>query len=395
MSSQPDTENRLLHHLAAFALAWFLASIIFTYVLRPITVSVPQPGYHIPSLGKGETAARNLQYLSGALRDGKTIVVLGSSELDSFYSNSPFRPDMFFPAHHLARVLTYGKPGFETLGMYGLLYALRPHLNAKTHLVLMLSPAWFSTGDMRPAVFNDNFNDTMLLQLYLSDDPRGVIHDYLTAHQADYTDMTFAQQLFLDDPSSIIDWNLPQFVAHIVNSRAYNQREKLNLFLSQLDQPSAAVDYNKMHAMDIPWDSIEAAAREHTLRRMTNNELWLDNTFYERTVKKYPARFKEYFPRDMNPEPEMNSLRLLLQMLQRSKVKPLLVMQPLNSRLYEDTGRFEPIDARIANLCREYSLDYLDLYALPLEQGFLKDDNHPSDFGWVQLDRRIAEHFRL
>lgn len=395
MSSQPVTENRLLHHLAAFALAWVVASSIFVYVLRPITVSLPQPGYHIPSLGKGEIAARNLLYLSGALRGGKTIVVLGSSELDKQFSDSTFKPDTFFPVHHLARVLTYGKPGFETLGMYGLLYALRPHLNPNTRLVLMLSPAWFRTTDMQPAIFNDNFNDTTLLQLYLSDDPRSVIHDYLTAHQADYTDMTFTQRLFLGDPSSIVDWNLPEFIAKTVNSRAYSQRGKLDLFLARLDEPSVTDGYDNVRAADIPWDNIEAAAHAKTLRRMTTNDLWVDNTFYVQVVKKHPARFKEYFPKDMNPEPEMNSLRLLLQMLQRNKVNALLVMQPVNSRLYGDMVRFEPVDTRIANLCREYGVDYLDLYAQPLVEGFLKDDAHPSDFGWEQIDRSIAEHFRL
>src|SRR5579859_6300665 len=111
MSSRLDTDNGVRKHLAAFALAWIAASSIFAYVLRAITVSAPQPGYHIASLGKGETATRNLLYISGALRGGKTVVVLGSSELDNHYSNSPFRPDMFFPAHRMARVLTYGKPG--------------------------------------------------------------------------------------------------------------------------------------------------------------------------------------------------------------------------------------------------------------------------------------------
>lgn len=395
MSLQLTTENRLLQHLAAFALAWVAASIIFVYVLRALTVTLPQAGYHIPSLGKGEAAARNLLYLSGALRGGRTVVVLGSSELDKQYSNSTYRPDIFFPAHRLAPVLTYGKPGFETLGMYGLLYALRPHLNANTRLVLMLSPAWFRTTDMQPAIFNDNFNDSTLLQLYLSDDPRGVIHDYLTAHETDYSDMTFAQRLFLDDPSGIVDWNLPMFVVDIINARAYSQREKLNLFLTQLDQPDLTEGFGAVHAQDLPWDNYEKIARARTLLRMTNNDVWVQNTFYTQAVKKHPQRFKDYFPSRMNPEPEMNSLKLLLQMLQRNKVKALLIMQPVNSHLYEDVARFQPVDERIANLCREYNMQYLDLYAQPLEKGFLKDDNHPSDLGWEQIDRRIAEQLKL
>lgn len=395
MSSPHGTEHRLLSHLAAFALAWIAASAIFAYVLRAIAVPLPQPGYHINSLGKGEVATRNLLYISGALRGGETIVVLGSSELDKQFSNSAFRPDMFLPAHHLARVLTYGSPGFETLGMYGMLSALRPHLNPNTRLVLMLSPAWFHSTDMQPAIFNENFNDSILLQLYLSDDPRGVVHDYLTTHQADYRDMTFTQRLFLGDPSSIMDWNLPMFVASTINSRAYGQREKLALFLGQLDRPDLGGRFAEAHTADIPWGSIEDAARRNTLKRMTNNDVWVDNTFYTQVVKRHPAHFKEYFPGEMNPEPEMSSLKLLLQLLQRSKVKALVVMQPVNSRLFSDVGRFAPVDERISNLCREYNADYLDLYARPLEMGFLKDDNHPSDVGWLVIDRQIAEHFDL
>ena len=59
MSLRLTTDNTVLQHLAAFALAWIAASSLFVYVLRPITVPPPNPSYHIPALGKGETAARN------------------------------------------------------------------------------------------------------------------------------------------------------------------------------------------------------------------------------------------------------------------------------------------------------------------------------------------------
>lgn len=395
MSSPHGTENRGWLHLLAFALAWVVASILFVYVLRPLSVSPPQPGYHISSLGKGEVATRNLLYLSGALREGKSIVVMGSSELEKLYSNTPYRPDVFFPAHHLAPALTYGKPGFETLGMYGLLSALRPHLNADTRLVLMLSPEWFRASDMQPKIFNENFNDTALLQLYLSDDQRGVIHDYLTAHQSDFADMPFSQRIFLDDPAEIADRNLPMFLADIINSRAYGQREKLNLWLEQLDSPDLTEEFIPVHTADIPWDKLEDAARRHTMLSMTNNDVWVLNNYYKNVVQKYPERFKDYFPTQMNPEPEMNSLKLLLQMLQRNKVNALIIMQPVNTRLYQDMARFQPVDDRITNLCHEYGIAYLDLYARPLEKGFLSDGNHPSDWGWEQIDRQIAEHFAL
>ncbi len=70
-------------------------------------------------------------------------------------------------------------------------------------------------------------------------------------------------------------------------------------------------------------------------------------------------------------------------------------MQPVNTRLYQDMARFQPVDDRITNLCHEYGIAYLDLYARPLEKGFLSDGNHPSDWGWEQIDRQIAEHFAL
>jgi hypothetical protein len=97
-----------VQHVAAFTLAWIAASFIFVYVLRPISVALPQPGYHIRVLGKGESAVRNVLYLSSALRSGSTIVILGSSELDKLYSTGIFPPTVFFPGRHLAPVVTFG-----------------------------------------------------------------------------------------------------------------------------------------------------------------------------------------------------------------------------------------------------------------------------------------------
>ena len=392
---QLSTDNRILQHVAAFALAWIAASYIFSYVLRPITVSLPQPGYHIRVIGKGEAASHNLLYLSGALRDGNTIVILGSSELDKLYSSGIFTPDVFFPSRHLASVVTYGRPGFEALGMYGLLYALKPHLNAKTRLVIMLSSAWFRTTDMQSQMFNDNFNDTMLLQLYLNDDPREVFHDYLDAHQADFSSMTSTQRLFLDDPSSMLDWNLPVLVSDVINSRAYAQREKLNIRLAQLGQPDQGMLFGSTHARDLPWDKYEVLARGRESASMTNNHYWIRNGFYDLIMKKYHTLPIEYFPKHMQPEPEMNALKLLLQLLQRNKVKALFVMQPVNPRVYTDIASFHDVDVRITDLCREYGAQYVDMYNQPYEQGILRDGSHPGELGWVRIDRTIAEYFQL
>ena len=395
MSLRLTTDRRVIQHLAAFALAWIAAAIIFSYVLRPITIPLPQTGYHIPVLGKGESATRNLLYLAGALRGGQTIVMLGSSELEKRYGGGSDTPDIFFPSRHLAPVLTYGKPGFETLGMYGMLSALRPHLNANTRLVIMLSPSWFTTTDMQAPIFNENFNDSMLLQLYLSDDPRGVIHDYLTVHAADFSNMTAAQRLFMEDPSSIVNWNLPLFIASTINARAYTQREKLDMWLGELDKPDVTTGIGSVHGKDLPWDAFEATARTFEARRMTSNEFWVRDTFYERVVKKNPAKFKTYFPAKINSEPEMDSLKLLLQLLHRSKVKALIVMQPINTRLFQDHDRFEEIDARITNLCREYNMKYMDMYNQPLELGILRDSVHPGNLGWLRVDWQIVEFFNL
>lgn len=371
------------------------AASIFVYVLRPLTVPQPKPGYHIPELGKGETAALNLVYLSSALRQGKSVVILGSSELEHRYGGGPYQPDIFIPAQHLAPVLSYGTKGFETLGMYGLLYALRVHLNPGTRLVIMLSPGWFQATDMQPATFNENFNDSVLLQLYMSDDPRGVFHDYLSAHETDFSAMTDTQRMFLGDPSGIVDWNFPWYITQVINARAYAQRIKLNLRLAQLDQPSTRPLFGTVHAADIPWERYEQIAAAHEKARMTNNDYWVRNNFYTELLKKYPQRFKNYYPADMNPEPEMTSLKLLMHMLQRSKVKALFVMQPLNSKVYQDHARFDDVDTRIANLCREYGMQYMDMYQQPLEQGVLTDTVHPGELGWLRIDHEIAEYFKL
>lgn len=395
MSLRLTTDKRVIQHLVAFALAWVAAASLFAYVLRPITVALPTPSYSIMVLGKGDLATKNLLYLASAMRGGQTIVMLGSSELEKAFIGGPYVPESFFPIHLIAPVLTYGKRGFETLGMYGLLSALRVHLNPNTRLVVLLSPAWFYNTNLQPAAFDENFNESVLLQLYEDDDPRGVIHDYLTAHQGDFTSMTSAQRLFLDDPSSTVNWNLPMFVARIINSRAYTQREKLEIRLAELHQADHANEFGAIQSQSLPWDNYKRVASMREKKRMTNNDLWVRNVFYDSYLRRASLTSSNYFPADMNPEPEMDSLKLLLQLLNRNKVSALVVMLPVNARMYHDLGRFNPVDERIANLCREYGMKYMDMYRQTPEIGVLRDGIHPGDVGWLMIDREIAEHFHL
>lgn len=385
-------KHPVLEHLAAFTIAWVAAAFLFVYVLRPLTVPQPNSGYHIDTLGKGETAARNLIYISNALREGKTITVLGSSELDRLLWN-PYTPNLFFPHHNLGPVLTYGRANLETLGIYGLLYGVRPHLNARSRLVILLSPAWFRIGDIATAAFDANFDDNVLLQLYGSDEPRSIFHDYLTSHQFEFTDMTTIERMYLDDPEDILDWNLPGFLGRTINARAYAQREKLNLWLANLsERPQLEVHTD---AAGLPWPKYRQQARDAELSQMTNNTLWVRNRYYRLYSSTGKARSRLYFPKHMDPEPEMAALRDLLQLLHRSKVNALFIMQPINPKLYDDVSRFDAVDARVTTLCAEYGMGYFDMYQQPYEEGVLRDNQHPGELGWEEIDERIAGFFHL
>jgi len=392
MSLRLTADYRLVQHLAAFVLAWLLASNVFLYVLRPITVPLPKPGYYIPTLGKGETAVDNLLYLSSALRSDKTIVVLGSSELDSAYSHR-FIPYVFFPAHHIAPLVAYGRAGFDTLGMYGLLYALKPHLSPKSRLVIMLSPGWFKSTDLQAESFNDNFNDSVLLQLYWDDDPRGVFHDYLLTHQYAFSNLTGTQQMYLDDAGSLLNWNLPSFITKTINARAYSTRERLSIRLAGLSAPPALPESGYVDPKTLSWDSFEQNARAIEYTKMTNNDFWVRNNYYNAYLKGKPIQYKEYFTKAMHPEPEMEAFKLLLQLLHQSKVKALFVMQPMNPRVYSDLQRFDDVDLRVGILCREFGMKYFDMYAAPQDKGVLRDGMHLGELGWERADHAIAEYY--
>ena len=385
-------KHPVLEHITAFAAAWLAVSYLFVHALRPITVPAPEPGYHIPDLGKGTKAVNNLLYLSDALRHGKSIVLLGSSELNHNFSHT-YVPYLFFPRHHVSKVVSFGREGFEMLGMYGLLAGMKPHLNPKTRLVIMLSPDWFKHTDMLPEYFDRNFNDDLLLQLYLDDDPRGSFYDYLSAHQSDFTNMTASQRLFLDDPISILDYQLPGFVAKTVNARAYVQREKLNLLLQRTG--TLSYPWPQQDAGSLDWAKYEHDARAIEINHMRRNDLWVRDSFFDSYFKVHKLSDRRYFPPNMDPEPEMNGFKSLLELLRRSKVQALFVMQPVNPRMFDDLHRFDDVDNRIASLCREYGMPYMDMFKQPYEQGLLRDSVHLGELGWVKVDERIAENFGL
>jgi len=207
--------------------------------------------------------------------------------------------------------------------------------------------------------------------------------------------MTATQQLFLDDPDSMIDWNLPGFIGRTINARAYSQREKLDLRLAAMARDESVQQYSAGNAADLPWDRYEAAARTHERAHMTHNTLWVRDIFYSRYLRSGEFRHRLYYTNEMNPEPEMAALRDLVHLLKLSKVRALFVMQPINPKLYDDVHRFDDVDARITSLCREYGMPYYDMYSQPYEEGVLRDGAHPGELGWERIDHVIAEYFRL
>ncbi|MDR2587034.1 MAG: D-alanyl-lipoteichoic acid biosynthesis protein DltD, partial [Coriobacteriales bacterium] len=98
------------------------------------------------------------------------------------------------------------------------------------------------------------------------------------------------------------------------------------------------------------------------------------------------------------PSPELDDLRLFLQVCQENDVEPLLVIVPVNGWWYDYAGHPQAdrmaLYQAIRDLCDEMDTRYADFSGHEYEEYFLFDIMHLGWRGWVQVEQAIEAYSR-
>lgn len=392
----PNIANsRAAKHLGAILLAITFATCIIAFLSK----SNLQPSLettHFPNIGTGRVATERLITLESALRDGRTVVLLGSSELGS--RDLEFIPYKYLPNKLGIPVIAHGHAYFQSFGIYGLLAANENALSPATKLVIMVSPGWFKESDIPTSAFLEHFQPQLLTRLYQSPEHRGQIASYIKSHIAQFEKPTSHHLAFLSAvsrPGSTSDSEQPMHYAAIKQS-LFTLKVKSRMLLSgqlrRFQQPGD--DTSATRLSDTQWQELDGYARSLELAQMKNNKRWVRDDYHEKYLRDLPESGKDYYPSNLDIKSEYAALARTLYLLKARGVHALVVMQPINPFVYKDSEKTKLISDKVSRLTTSTGMSYLDLSNTDnYEPGMLRDSMHLGELGWVRVNQRIVNYY--
>ena len=83
-----------------------------------------------------------------------------------------------------------------------------------------------------------------------------------------------------------------------------------------------------------------------------------------------------------------------VQLLKEHHVQVIAIVDPVNPWALYNTDTFRPVDKQIKTILEKNQIPYLDMYAMPYQNGWNWDRLHPSELAWVPMIRFIAQSFK-
>ena len=321
------------------------------------------------------------------------VPFLGSSEWVRFDSvhpavlaekyNRPYRPYFL------------GQAGATSLIHYFGLQQILPEIENK-QAVFVISPQWFTQSDVDSSAFQSYFNSDQLTA-------------FLENQSGDVASRYAANRLLKQNPGV----SMKSIVEKLAKGEKLSEFDQRMITISaQLNEKQSALfgqfsirgglrykDHVEKYLSSLPdqfsYEELENIARKEGEENTTNNDLGVENHFYNTKLKK---DLKEWEGSQKNysylKSPEYNDLQLVLDQFAKSKVNVLFVFQPVNKKWMDYTGLSEEMYQHAVEKIR-YQLEsqgFTNIADFSKNGGdpyFVKDTIHIGWLGWLAFDKVV------
>jgi len=370
--------------------------------------SVTVPGNYFSNITETEA---NSTVFSTKLE--KSVLLLGSSELTS---NSSFKPQLFLPSKGVG-VIAYGHAGFQSFAIQSILASMLPSVAdpEKLKIVIILSPVWFETEGTHIERFLESASPYMLDRIYFGQGTdqqfKFKLARYIIDHKSEIKRLSSAHNLFMyyywsqtsrgstsisRPDKAILKLRLVglELLAKldIVLYEAFN---RISMFLTHggTTVVPAIKHVESVDIASIDWNALEKSAEESQKSDSQGNPIRVNNEYFLKYLNpQQPFTLSPTEPISRG-NPEFRDLSDLCQFMSRNNIKPLFIMQPINTLYYRNAPNYEDVLKSVGDLMQEYGFEYLDLWDWDKSTpwGVLKDIMHFGDVGWLTVDRRILD----
>ena len=325
--------------------------------------------------------------------DMRFVPFFGSSEWMRFDSMHPAVLAEKYDRSY--RPYFMGQAGVATLSQYFGIQQITSELENK-QAVFVISPQWFTKEDHDPTIFQTYFNNDQLTA-------------FLENQSGDAASQYAANRLLKQNPGV----SMKSIVEKLAKGEKLSEFDQSMINISsQLNEKQSAIfgqfsirgrlrykDHVEKYLGSLPeqfsYEELEAIARKEGEENTTNNDLGVDNHFYNTKLKKDWKKW-EGSQKNFNflKSPEYNDLQLVLDQFAKSKVNVLFVFQPVNKKWMDYTGLSEEMYQHTVEKIR-YQLEsqgftnIADFSKNGDEPYFVKDTIHIGWLGWLAFDKVV------
>ena len=288
-----------------------------------------------------------------------------------------------------------GQAGAASLNQYFGMQQILPELENKP-AVFVISPQWFTETEYEPAVFRRYFN-TDQLGAFLENQSGDVSSRYAAKRlMKKYPDVVLGdivKKITEGEQLSEIDQTLIDTLAR------FNQKQSFLFGQLSVNDGEKYRDRVEKYLKDLPdkfsYDALREIAVKDAEANTTNNDMGMENRFYDTQVKKDLKKWKDY-QKNYNflKSSEYNDLQLVLNQFANSKVNVLFVIQPVNKKWIDYTGLNQDMYQHAVEKIR-YQLEsqgftnIADFSKNGAEPYFVKDTIHIGWLGWLAFDKAV------
>lgn len=327
--------------------------------------------------------------LQSDLESGK-IVLFGSSELVK-YPNQRFLPQKFFNNELNIPLRVQGNEGHQTFVIMSQLAALdNETIRNNARIVVLLSPSWFTGSNengLTMPKFLEYMYSGMMNKLYFEsetdDKYKYLISDYIKENVS-----------LIKDPSFIYKYPLN------VLEKDYLNNEMKKFIIQNFDYKNIKVETLNYVKPKLDYDKLRVEAKNIEIPS-SNNNFGVNNEYYSKFIEPEIAKnnfpFSIVIPPELDKNEEFQDFLVLLDFLDKYKIKPLFIMQDLNPYVFAgNREEANELMATIKSKVLEHNFEYMDMWTYKkedFEMNSLTDIVHLDELGWIRVNQKIIDYF--
>ncbi len=350
--------------------------------------------------------------------EDQNMLIMGSSELHSpvpeniknLFPNSLYKTDVSLVGH---------------ANVQNALHAINLGANSEslngTDIVIIESLQWFLGDDIGTNGFLSNFSELQFYQFLHNDRISNENKNYLCKRYIQLENAsTISRTTTIDDflPYNVIYDNITYKQTYIL-AKLYTTDNIFGKFFYQLLRPYYWLRYNiltfqdkyhtynwlkglnftfKSEEKNLDWNQINITAKERGKQACTNNDLFVDDTYYTEYIADKYDELKDYKKNsELLKSNEWNDFKFLLSVCDDLNIKPYITIMSTNGLYYDYIGitkkqRDEYYD-KIEKVSLDLGYDVLNLKDFEYTPYFYYDVMHLGWKGWPYVTENIIKYF--